>query len=91
MTRFGAVHYWSAGSGLPLLLLHQSAQSSDKYLGLLACLTDGFRVVSLDLHGHGVSETPDHELGVDEYCEAVMSVLDTLDVEETHVLAHHGG
>jgi pimeloyl-ACP methyl ester carboxylesterase len=71
------------------VLLHQSAQSFDKYLGLLACLTDRFRVVSLDLHG--VSDTPDHELGVDEYCEAAMSVLDTLDVEETHIPGHHGG
>ena len=91
MTRFGAVHYWSAGSGLPLLLLHQSAQSSDEYLGIVSYLTDRFRVVSLDLPGHGVSDTPDHELGVNEYCEAVMSVLVTLVVEETRIPGHHGG
>ncbi|MGB5491781.1 MAG: alpha/beta fold hydrolase [Woeseiaceae bacterium] len=76
---------------MPLLLPHQSAQSSDEDLGLLACLTDRFRVVSLDLHGHGVSDTTDHELGVDEYYESIMSVLDMLVVEETHIPGHHGG
>ena len=49
------------------------------------------RVIALDLPGHGASDTPDHELGVEEYCEAVLTVLDRLDVQETHIVGHHGG
>lgn len=90
-TRFGAVHYWSAGRGQPLLLLHQSAQSSDEFLGMLAHLRDSHTVIALDLPGHGASDSTDHELGVNEYCEAVISVLDAADVEQAHLLGHHGG
>jgi len=90
-TRFGVVHYWTVGSGPELLLLHQSAQSSDEYLALASLLATDYRVISLDHPGHGASATPDHELGVDEYCEAAMAVLDTLGVDKTHMLGHHGG
>jgi len=91
MTPFGAVHYWNCGSGEPLLLLHQSTQSSEEFIGMVAHLRDAHTVISLDLPGHGVSDTPDHELGVEEYCEAVLAVLDTLAVTKTHLVGHHGG
>jgi pimeloyl-ACP methyl ester carboxylesterase len=90
-TRFGQLHYWIAGSGPDLFLLHQSAQSADEYLPIAPLLAESFRVISLDLPGHGASDTPDHELGVEEYCEAATAVLDELKVTRTHVLGHHGG
>ncbi len=90
-TRFGFVHYWTAGGGQDLLLLHQSAQSADEFLETAKRLADDWRVVALDLPGHGASDTPDHELGVDEYCESVLAVLDQLGVQESDVVAHHGG
>lgn len=90
-TRFGAVHYWTLGAGPNLLLLHQSSQSADEFLGVAPLLAHRWRVIALDLPGHGASDTPDHELSVDEYCEAVTGLLDALEVEHTHVLAHHGG
>lgn len=90
-TAFGHVHYWTIGSGPTLLLLHQSAQSADEYLAIAPLLAESFQVVSLDLPGHGASDTPDHELGVEEYCEAVTVVLDALGIDRTHVFGHHGG
>lgn len=90
-TRFGAVHYWTTGSGPPVLLLHQSAQSSDEYLAVAPLLASEYQVISLDLPGHGASDTPDHELNVEEYCEAVLAVLDELAITSTHVVGHHGG
>ena len=90
-TRFGALHHWTIGSGADLLLLHQSAQSADEFLAVAPLLAVGYRVISLDLPGHGASDTPDHELSVDEYSESVMTLLDELDVGTTHVLGHHGG
>lgn len=90
-TRFGAVHHWTAGAGPNVLLLHQSAQSADEFLETAKLLADEWRVISLDLPGHGASDTPDHELNVDEYCEAVLALLDELGVVDTHVVGHHGG
>ena len=48
-TRFGAVHYWTTGSGPPLLLLHQSAQSADEFLTMASLLSAEYQVISLDL------------------------------------------
>lgn len=90
-TRIGDVHYWTTGSGPRLLLLHQSAQSSDEFLLLAPLLANEYQVISLDLPGHGASATPNHELSVDEYCEAALAVIDELGVSETHVMGHHGG
>lgn len=90
-TRFGQLHFWTGGSGPNLLLLHQSAQSADEFLPIAPLLAESFRVISLDLPGHGASDTPDHELGVEEYCEAATAVLDELNVKTTHALGHHGG
>ncbi len=90
-TRHGAVHYWTLGSGPALLMLHQSAQSADEYLQVAPLLAGAFTVISLDLPGHGASDTPDHELSVDEYCEAAIAVLDELGVDSTYLLGHHGG
>jgi len=90
-TRFGHVHYWCAGSGPTLLLLHQAAQSSNEYLAIAPLLAENYRIVSLDYPGHGGSDTPDHELGVQDYCEAVTAVLDDVGVEQAHVLGHHSG
>ncbi|MDJ0709745.1 MAG: alpha/beta hydrolase [Woeseiaceae bacterium] len=90
-TRFGFVHLWTAGSGPDLLLLHQAAQSSDEFLGIVPLLVPNFRVISLDFPGHGASDTPDSELAVPDYCEAAMAVLDAAGSQRTHVFGHHSG
>ena len=90
-TRFGAVHYWTVGTGPSVLLLHQSAQSADEFLQTAGLLAGSYHVVSLDLPGHGVSDTPDHELSVAEYSEVILALLDELDISESHILGHHGG
>ena len=90
-TPFGHVHYWTTGSGPSLLLLHQAAQSADEVLSVASLLADEFSVVALDYPGHGASDTPDHELSVPEYCDAIVAVLDALDVGKTHAFGHHSG
>jgi len=90
-TSFGLLHYWSQGDGPVLLMIHQSAQASDEYLAIAPLLADSFRVVAVDLPGHGASDDPDHELTVDEYTAAVAEVLDELAIDTGHALGHHGG
>lgn len=90
-TKFGDVHFWQAGSGPELLLLHQSAQSAAEYLDTAGFLAADFHVVALDYPGHGESATPGHELDVPEYCEAIIELMDALEIPKTNVLGHHGG
>lgn len=90
-TRFGLVHHWITGHGPFLLAVHQSAQSSEEYAAVAPLLGESFRVIAIDLPGHGRSDTPDHEPTMDEYIEATMAVLDDLGIRRTHVVGHHGG
>ncbi|MBT4740764.1 MAG: alpha/beta hydrolase [Rhodospirillaceae bacterium] len=90
-TPFGNVHYWVTGNGPFLTLIHQSAQSSEEYVMLAAQLADSFRVVGIDLPGHGKSSDPDHELKLEELTDVALAVLDELGAQRTHILGHHGG
>ncbi len=47
--------------------------------------------MGIDLPGHGRSDNPDHELELEELTDAVVAVLDDIDVQRTHILGHHGG
>jgi len=88
---FGQVHYWALGQGPALVLIHQSAQSSAEYAAVAPLLSDRYRVIGIDLPGHGQSDTPDHELSCDEYADAVIAVLDDQRINVAHVGGHHGG
>lgn len=90
-TQAGQVHYWSAGTGPILLCVHQSGNSSAEYLGLVPFLAEHFRLVAVDLPGHGLSFEPREEPTVDTYASAVEAVIDHLRLTQMYVLGHHGG
>lgn len=89
----GQLHYWQAGPAAApvLLLVHQSSSSAEEYAGLVPYLKDRYRLVAWDWPGHGMSDDPDHELGVAEYSASGLAVLDHLGIDQFHVLGHHGG
>jgi pimeloyl-ACP methyl ester carboxylesterase len=90
-TDFGQVHYWTLGQGPALVLIHQSAQSSAEYAAMAPLLSDRYRVICIDLPGHGQSDTPDRELTCDEYADAVIAVMNDQRIAVAHTVGHHGG
>ncbi|MFS4467235.1 alpha/beta fold hydrolase [Maribacter sp. 2210JD10-5] len=88
---FGKLHYWTIGSGEAFFLIHQSSSSSEEYAGLVPYLKDRYQLISFDWPGHGNSDDPAFELGVEEYTKAAITVLDHLKIEKCHILGHHGG
>jgi len=87
----GQVHYWEAGSGPALLLIHQAASSTEEFAGMVPHLVDHFRVISFDWPGHGMSDDPSRELLTDDFANSALSLMDHLDVSRAHVLGNHGG
>ena len=90
-TASGQLYYWVAGSGPPLLLLHQAAQSSTETLMLANELSSDFMVIGFDYPGHGNSDDPANEPGVPEFTDCAIAVLDELEVAEAHICGHHSG
>lgn len=87
----GQIHYWTAGDGPNLLLLHQSGNSSEEFSAVAPFLAKHYRMIAVDLPGHGNSYDPVKEPHVEDYAAAVKTVLDELNVEKTHIVGHHGG
>ena len=87
----GQIHYWTAGAGPALMLIHQSNNSSDEFIGIIPYLADKFRLIAIDLPGHGLSDDPAGPHTMERLRDAVIRLADHLDVGRFHLLGHHGG
>ncbi len=82
-TKLGQIHYATSGTGFPLLCIHQSSSSIEEYADLCYYLKNQYQIVLFDLPGHGMSDDPEHEPGVEEFTEAALSVINHLGIENT--------
>ena len=87
----GQLHYWEAGQGEPLLMIHQASSSSEEFAGTVDVLSTDYRLITFDWPGHGLSDDPAYEFGADEYTTSALRVLDHLGIERAHILGNHGG
>ena len=54
------LHYIEAGSGKPLVMVPGWSQTAAQFRAQLAGLSDRYRVIAIDMRGHGESDKPDH-------------------------------
>lgn len=89
---FGQIHYRKAGSGKPLLLCHQSPNSSAMFEAALPRLSrEGFMAIALDTPGFGMSDAPREEPSVADYSTAIGAVMQHFKLTKTALLGHHTG
>jgi 3-oxoadipate enol-lactonase len=76
-----------------VLLLHAAMGSARRYFGWVPTLARHYRVVRLDLRGHGASEVPavDRELTLDRLVLDVVELLDHLGLAVAHVVGNSAG
>lgn len=87
----GQIHYWTAGRGPNLILLHSSGNSSEEFAAIVPFLSEHFRMIAIDLPGHGRTYNPHVQLRVEDNAAAARAVLDELEVKKSHIVSHHGG
>ena len=75
------IYYEVHGSGPPLILLHSFLCSGEMWREQLEPLASHFRVVNVDLRGHGRSQTLDREPDLYALVEDAIAVLDALEIE----------
>ncbi len=72
----------SGGDGTPMILLHGSNSSLHTWEPLKAALGSGYRIVTLDLPGHGLTgATPTHRYDTAEMVATVDGVAEALGLE----------
>ena len=87
----GQVHYRTAGSGEPVLLLHQTPFSSEEFAKVIPILARHYRVVAPDTMGYGNSDKPPRPFQLEDYVDTIAGLLDALGIEATNVVGHHTG
>jgi len=90
-TPMGQIHYREMGSGDPLILLHQTASSSDMYTEVMPLLAKDFRVIAMDTLGFGDSDQIDDAPGIEGYAKSIAQFLDALGIQKANILGHHTG
>jgi 3-oxoadipate enol-lactonase len=76
-----------------LLLLHAAMGSSRRYYAWVPWLCRHYRVVRMDLRGHGNSEIPpaDRPLTLDRLVRDVIELIDHLDLAAAHIVGNSAG
>ncbi|MCI0634194.1 MAG: alpha/beta hydrolase, partial [Actinobacteria bacterium] len=87
----GQIHYATAGTGRPVLLLHQTPRSWDEYRDVIPILARERRVVAMDTIGYGESYKPARRCDIEDYARGAVALLDGLGIGSTAVVGHHTG
>ena len=92
-----AIYYEQHGEGKPVVLLHGGATSfrfNYGVFGWIEALNEtGFRVIGLDMRGHGRSDKPiaPEEYGTNKLASDVLAVMDELGIDDAFVVGYSLG
>ena len=79
------------GEGQPLFLIHGIGASRSAWRFLLPFLAEHFTVVTYDLRGHGESEVPAEEFGLNDLVDDLERVRINTGIDRMHVAGHSLG
>jgi pimeloyl-ACP methyl ester carboxylesterase len=85
------MRYYAGGSGPPLVLVHGLAGSATNWVELVPELVERYRVLVVDLPGHGDSEPPRRGSNVSDFADAVAHVVELEDAGPAFVAGHSFG
>lgn len=74
-----------AGTGEPLILLHGTGGHIEAYARNIRGLSEHFRVICIDMLGHGYTEKPDFKYGIDSYSDHLLAVIQALGLKELYL------
>lgn len=86
------IHYIAVGEGEPLVFVHGLGESYLTWKPQISFFPlEGFRVVALDLRGHGDSEIPRKKITMEDFAGDVESVLDAEGFTEANMVGYSMG
>ena len=86
------LHYLESGVGEPLLLVHSIGQSLFTWRNVFAELSENYRVLAVDLPGHGYSGRPDTlTYSMDDMADILRQFLDQKGIASAHMIGFSMG
>jgi pimeloyl-ACP methyl ester carboxylesterase len=87
----GNLHYYDEGKGDIIVLVHGYLESAEIWSGLAQKLSKKFRVISVDLPGHGHSDIFGMSNSMEFMATVIRELLDTLGIEKVFLTGHSLG
>lgn len=85
------IHFLDQGKGSPIILLHGFLESVFIWKSLAEALSENYRVISIDLPGHGQSDCLSEDLSIDHMADLLIELSTLLSIEKTQVIGHSMG
>lgn len=85
------IWFKSSGKGKAIVLLHGYLESSDVWNGFGEKLSKKYRIISVDLPGHGLSDIYGEVHTMEFMATAVKELLDSLDIRRAFLVGHSLG
>ncbi len=86
------IHYMEEGNGEPMILVHSIGQSLYTWRNLFNRLSLHYRVIAIDLPGHGYSGRPENfDYTIEEQAVAIDLFMDAIGIESAHFMAFSMG
>jgi len=85
------LHYLEAGSGKPLVMIPGWSQSAVQFKHQLSGLSDKYRVIALDMRGHGDSDKPNHGYRIQRLSKDVHEFLTVNNLTDVTLAGHSMG
>lgn len=80
------LHYEEYGQGAPVLLVHGLGSSTRDWEYQLSELAAHYRVIALDLRGHGRSDKPRERYSIAGFAEDVAALIEHLNLAPVHLV-----
>lgn len=85
------IAYKEEGQGETLLLIHGFCGSSEYWNKVIPKLSEKFRVIAIDLPGHGESKGHDSVKEIDQYALVIKNFLEELNIDKVTMFGHSLG
>jgi 3-oxoadipate enol-lactonase len=81
----GELHYSLQGDGVPLTLVHGVGGDHELWNGVINALGRGYRILTMDLRGHGLSSKSKGPYSLDLFRDDLLALLDHVGFKHTHL------
>ncbi|WP_417876743.1 alpha/beta fold hydrolase [Winogradskyella sediminis] len=86
-----SIHYTVEGDGEAIVLLHGFLENVDMWQDLTLHFVKHYKVICIDLLGHGKTDCIGYIHTMEAMAEAVFAVLEHIDIKKAHVVGHSMG
>jgi len=89
--REGKIHFYDEGEGAAIVLIHGYLESAEIWESFAGRLAKSYRIISVDLPGHGLSDIYSDLNSMEFMAAAILELLDILGLQKVFLAGHSLG